>query len=164
MAKRGSVQAELGPEPGAQDSLPFPVCSDDPASSHPTPAPPPPLPQVTLSCASTRGLFSLPPTPHPLPASFWCICPFSPSCSVSLPALINLSTPSPPARQLQTLESKLTSVKFTGDTLSFEEDLVNATVWKLQPTASLQDLHIHSRLEVRRQGPGWPGQETDVEA
>uniref|UniRef100_A0A8C9K250 Adhesion G-protein coupled receptor G1 n=1 Tax=Panthera tigris altaica TaxID=74533 RepID=A0A8C9K250_PANTA len=53
----------------------------------------------------------------------------------------------PASQQLQTLESKLTSVKFTGDTLSFEEDLVNATVWKLQPTASLQDLHIHSRLE-----------------
>uniref|UniRef100_A0ABI7VZZ7 Adhesion G-protein coupled receptor G1 n=1 Tax=Felis catus TaxID=9685 RepID=A0ABI7VZZ7_FELCA len=53
----------------------------------------------------------------------------------------------PASQQLQSLESKLTSVKFTGDTLSFEEDLVNATVWKLQPTASLQDLHIHSRLE-----------------
>lgn len=55
-------------------------------------------------------------------------------------------------------------MKFTGDTLSFEEDLVNATVWKLQPTASLQDLRIHSRREVRSQGPGWSGQETDGEA
>ncbi|XP_007945694.1 adhesion G-protein coupled receptor G1 [Orycteropus afer afer] len=53
-----------------------------------------------------------------------------------------------PARQhLQSLESKLTSVRFTGDTVSFEEDLVNATVWKLHPTASLQDLHLHSRQE-----------------
>lgn len=49
------------------------------------------------------------------------------------------------------MESKLTSVKFTGDTVSFEEDRVNATVWKLQPTAGLQDLHIHSRQEVRGQ-------------
>ncbi|XP_033700984.1 adhesion G-protein coupled receptor G1 isoform X2 [Tursiops truncatus] len=53
----------------------------------------------------------------------------------------------PTARQLQSLESKLTSVNFTGDTVSFEEDLVNATVWKLQPTASLQDLRIHSQRE-----------------
>ncbi|XP_077607429.1 adhesion G-protein coupled receptor G1 [Crocuta crocuta] len=53
----------------------------------------------------------------------------------------------PASQQLRSLESKLTSVKFTGDTLSFEEDLVNATVWRLQPMASLQDLHIHSRLE-----------------
>lgn len=53
----------------------------------------------------------------------------------------------PASQRLQTLESRLTSVKFTGDTLSFEEDLVNATVWKLQPTASLQDLRIHSRRE-----------------
>uniref|UniRef100_A0A452V8N3 Adhesion G-protein coupled receptor G1 n=1 Tax=Ursus maritimus TaxID=29073 RepID=A0A452V8N3_URSMA len=53
----------------------------------------------------------------------------------------------PASQRLQSLESKLTSVKFPGDTLSFEEDLVNATVWKLQPTASLQDLHIHSRRE-----------------
>ncbi|XP_021561470.1 adhesion G-protein coupled receptor G1 isoform X2 [Neomonachus schauinslandi] len=51
------------------------------------------------------------------------------------------------SQRLQSLESKLTSVKFPGDMLSFEEDLVNATVWKLQPTASLQDLHIHSRRE-----------------
>ncbi|XP_010984026.2 adhesion G-protein coupled receptor G1 [Camelus dromedarius] len=53
----------------------------------------------------------------------------------------------PTGQQLQNLESKLTSVRFTGDTVSFEEDRINATVWKLQPTASLQDLHIHSRQE-----------------
>lgn len=45
-----------------------------------------------------------------------------------------------------------------GDTVSFEEDRVNATVWKLQPTAGLQDLHIHSRQEVRC-GLGWGWQE-----
>lgn len=55
-------------------------------------------------------------------------------------------------------------MKFPGDTLSFEEDLVNATVWKLHPTASLEGLHIHSRREVRGQGPGWPGLEADTEA
>uniref|UniRef100_A0A8C8ZVT8 Adhesion G-protein coupled receptor G1 n=1 Tax=Prolemur simus TaxID=1328070 RepID=A0A8C8ZVT8_PROSS len=49
--------------------------------------------------------------------------------------------------QLQSLESKLSSVRFPGDTVSFEEDRINATVWKLQPTAGLQDLHIHSRRE-----------------
>lgn len=51
------------------------------------------------------------------------------------------------SQQLQSLESKLASVRFPGDSVSFEEDLVNATVWKLQPSASLQDLHIHSRQE-----------------
>ncbi|XP_062966554.1 adhesion G-protein coupled receptor G1 [Cynocephalus volans] len=56
-------------------------------------------------------------------------------------------SPRPASQQLQSLESKLTSVRFTGDTVSFEEDRVNATVWKLQPTASLQDLHIHSQQE-----------------
>lgn len=45
-------------------------------------------------------------------------------------------------------------MNFTGDTVSFEEDLVNATVWKLQPTASLQDLRIHSQREVRGQDSG----------
>ncbi|XP_017531138.3 adhesion G-protein coupled receptor G1 isoform X1 [Manis javanica] len=54
---------------------------------------------------------------------------------------------SPARQQLQSLESKLSSVKFTGDTVSFEEDQINATVWKLQPAASLQDLYIHSRHE-----------------
>ncbi|XP_058383881.1 adhesion G-protein coupled receptor G1 isoform X2 [Diceros bicornis minor] len=53
----------------------------------------------------------------------------------------------PPSQRLQSLESKLASVSFAGDTVSFEEDRVNATVWKLQPTAGLQDLHIHSRQE-----------------
>lgn len=52
-------------------------------------------------------------------------------------------------RQLQSLESKLTSVNFAGDTVSFEEDLVNATVWKLPPTAGLEDLQIHSQQQVR---------------
>lgn len=51
-------------------------------------------------------------------------------------------------RQLQNLESKLTSVSFLGDTLSFEENRVNATVWKLPPTAGLEDLQIHSQQEV----------------
>ncbi|XP_069353885.1 adhesion G-protein coupled receptor G1 isoform X7 [Eulemur rufifrons] len=53
----------------------------------------------------------------------------------------------PAGRQLQSLESKLASVRFPGDTVSFEEDRVNATVWKLQPTAGLHDLRIHSRQE-----------------
>ncbi|XP_066098862.1 adhesion G-protein coupled receptor G1 [Saccopteryx bilineata] len=55
----------------------------------------------------------------------------------------------PPAagQQLQSLESKLSSLRFAGDALSFEEDRVNATVWKLPPTAGLQDLHIHSGQE-----------------
>ncbi|ERE79177.1 G-protein coupled receptor [Cricetulus griseus] len=51
------------------------------------------------------------------------------------------------SQQLQSLESKLTSVNFLGDTVSFEEDLVNATVWKLPPTAGLEDLQIHSQKE-----------------
>ncbi|KAL1783938.1 adhesion G-protein coupled receptor G1 [Sigmodon hispidus] len=51
------------------------------------------------------------------------------------------------SQQLQSLESKLTSVNFLGDTVSFEEDLVNATVWKLPPTAGLEDLQIHSQQE-----------------
>ncbi|KAM9191612.1 adhesion G-protein coupled receptor G1 isoform 1-T2 [Dugong dugon] len=53
----------------------------------------------------------------------------------------------PDRHHLQSLESKLTSIRFVGDTVSFEEDRVNATVWKLQPTAGLQDLHLHSRQE-----------------
>ncbi|XP_055001393.1 adhesion G-protein coupled receptor G1 isoform X2 [Sorex araneus] len=55
--------------------------------------------------------------------------------------------PTPVGQQLQDLESKLTSVQFPGDSVSFEEDRVNATVWKLGPAASLQDLHIRSRQE-----------------
>ncbi|XP_037671519.1 adhesion G-protein coupled receptor G1 [Choloepus didactylus] len=53
----------------------------------------------------------------------------------------------PTGQHLQSLESKLSSVRFMGDTVSFEEDGVNATVWKLQPSAGFQDLHIHSRQE-----------------
>uniref|UniRef100_A0A8C3X7H5 Adhesion G-protein coupled receptor G1 n=1 Tax=Catagonus wagneri TaxID=51154 RepID=A0A8C3X7H5_9CETA len=53
----------------------------------------------------------------------------------------------PAGQRLQSLESKLTSVSFTGESVSFEEDRINATVWKLGPTARLQDLHIHSRQE-----------------
>lgn len=37
--------------------------------------------------------------------------------------------------------------------MSFKEDRVNATVWKLEPTAGLQDLRIHSGQEVRAQDP-----------
>ncbi|XP_036201564.1 adhesion G-protein coupled receptor G1 isoform X1 [Myotis myotis] len=61
------------------------------------------------------------------------------------------ATPTHSSQQLQSLESKLTSLRFTGDTVSFEEERVNATVWKLQPTAGLRDLHLHSRQE---EGPG----------
>ncbi|XP_055408061.1 adhesion G-protein coupled receptor G1 isoform X2 [Bubalus kerabau] len=50
-------------------------------------------------------------------------------------------------QQLQSLESKLASVNFTGDAVSFEEERINATVWKLQPAFSPQDLHIHSQRE-----------------
>ncbi|XP_003792625.1 adhesion G-protein coupled receptor G1 isoform X3 [Otolemur garnettii] len=53
----------------------------------------------------------------------------------------------PASQQLQSLESKLSSVRFPGNVVSFEEDRINATVWKLQPTAGLQDLHIHSGQE-----------------
>ncbi|XP_015414442.1 PREDICTED: G-protein coupled receptor 56 [Myotis davidii] len=51
----------------------------------------------------------------------------------------------------QTQKSSLRYERFTGDTVSFEEERVNATVWKLQPTAGLRDLHLHSRQE---EGPG----------
>lgn len=54
------------------------------------------------------------------------------------------------SQHLQSLESKLSSVRFPGDMVSFEEDRVNATVWKLQPTADLRDLYIHSREEEER--------------
>ncbi|XP_014644066.1 PREDICTED: G-protein coupled receptor 56 [Ceratotherium simum simum] len=80
-------------------------------------------------------------------ASFLCTCLSSP-CLPAGPHLPSCThPPPPPARRLQSLESKLASVSFAGDTVSFEEDRVNATVWKLQPTAGLQDLHIHSRQE-----------------
>ncbi|XP_008833104.1 adhesion G-protein coupled receptor G1 [Nannospalax galili] len=55
------------------------------------------------------------------------------------------------SQQLQSLESKLASVNFLGDTVSFEEDRVNATVWKLPPTAGLEDLHIHSQQQEEEQ-------------
>ncbi|XP_004468568.2 adhesion G-protein coupled receptor G1 [Dasypus novemcinctus] len=55
--------------------------------------------------------------------------------------------PTPSGQHLQSLESKLSSVQFTGSKVSFEEDRVNATVWRLPPSAALQDLHLHSRLE-----------------
>ncbi|OWK16559.1 ADGRG1, partial [Cervus elaphus hippelaphus] len=53
----------------------------------------------------------------------------------------------PMGQQLQSLESKLASVNFTGDAVSFEEERVNATVWKLQSDLNPRDLHIHSRRE-----------------
>lgn len=98
--------------------------------------------------------------PYPLSSLFpVSLLPLSRIClSACLDPLHGSHQPSlPPASRLHSLESKLTSVRFTGDTVSFEEDQVNATVWKLQPTAGLQDLHIHSRQEVR-------GQEADVGA
>nr|KAF6318159.1 adhesion G protein-coupled receptor G1 [Pipistrellus kuhlii] len=61
------------------------------------------------------------------------------------------ATPTRSSQQLQSLESKLTSLRFPGDTVSFEEERVNATVWKLQPTAGLRGLHLHSGQE---EGPG----------
>lgn len=61
------------------------------------------------------------------------------------------ATPTRSSQQLQSLESKLTSLRFPGDTVSFEEERVNATVWKLPPTAGLQDLRLHSGPE---EGPG----------
>lgn len=103
-----------------------------------------PSPRLPLSCVSPCGsLLASLDHPPPLPS----------------PRSHHLS---PPARQLQSLESKLTSLRFTGDTVSFEEERVNATVWKLQPTAGLRDLHLHSGQEVRARD--LPGQEADVEA
>lgn len=142
----------------AQDTPdPSPLLSclpDAPASSLP--------PQVILCPALTGLFFSLalsPLSPVPLsclsPASFpGMYLPKSLLCLSACPDPLHGSHRSslPPASQLHSLESKLTSVRFTGDTVSFEEDQVNATVWKLQPTAGLQDLHIHSRQEVRGQG------------
>lgn len=82
--------------------------------------------------------------------------PLAPCLLARVPSLAVI-TLLPPVRQLQSLESKLTSLRFTGDTVSFEEDRVNATVWKLQPTAGLQDLHIHSGQEVRAWDPAGQG-------
>lgn len=129
----------------------FPVCPEAPVSSTSPP-------QVILSGPTLFPVYQ----------------PESPLCSLRLPACWpTWIHPSPPAvissslptasRQLQSLESKLASVNFTGDAVSFEEERINATVWKLQPAFSPQDLHIHSQREVR--GQGWqPGQEADVEA
>ncbi|XP_036607119.1 adhesion G-protein coupled receptor G1 isoform X2 [Trichosurus vulpecula] len=47
------------------------------------------------------------------------------------------------SRHLQRLESKLVGVHFKGDKASFEEEKINATVWKLKP--GVKDLHIHSK-------------------
>lgn len=139
----------------APDPSPLLSCLPDaPASSLP--------PQVILCPALTGLFFTLalsPLSPVPLsclsPASFpGMYLPKSLLCLSACPDPLHGSHRSslPPASQLHSLESKLTSVRFTGDTVSFEEDQVNATVWKLQPTAGLQDLHIHSRQEVRGQG------------
>ena len=148
--------------PGTQSGIaPHPLLSRLLKCSGFLPAPP----QGTLSAPRSWGCFSLfvplfpPPTlfaaylPKSLPLS---PCPRTPRIHTKQQPL------SPPARRLQSLESKLTSVSFTGDSASFEEDRINATVWKLRPTASLQDLHIHARQEVRGHGqqPGW---DADVE-
>lgn len=116
----------------------FPVCAEAPVSS-----------------ASPPQVILLGPTLFPV------YQPELPLCSLHLPACwTTWIHPSPPSiisslpcasRQLQSLESKLASVNFTGDAVSFEEERVNATVWKLQPAFSPQDLHIHSRREVRGQ-------------
>lgn len=149
--ENGSVQAELGP--GCHHPpFSFPVCPNVPASSLPPAG-------HSLRPALIRLLFSLVPSlPSPdslsrLPsASFLCesLLFLLPVCPPGSPPWKS-PTLSPPARRLQSLEAKLTSVRFMGDTMSFEEDRVNATVWKLQRTAGLQDLHIHSRQEVRGQ-------------
>lgn len=143
------TQVELGPGSSPSCPLSFPVCLDVQASS--------PAPAGHALCAALLRLFlSLAPSllsPDPL-------FPRSPSfLSLFLSAFLHpwvlfpdVTYPLfPPARRLQNLESKLTSVRFTGDAVSFEEDRVNATVWKLRPTAGLQDLHIHSQREVRGQ-------------
>lgn len=59
--------------------------------------------------------------------------------------------PSPASHsQLQSLEKKLSSVPFLGDKLSLEEERVNATVWKLHPSAGQGDVHIHSGQETEQ--------------
>lgn len=57
----------------------------------------------------------------------------------------------PIGQQLQNLESKLSTVKFTGDSVSFEEDRVNATVWKLRHSAGQQDMHIHHAQQEKEE-------------
>lgn len=135
-----------------------------------------PDPTPLLSCLPGRPSFPSPSSGHPLSRTRRAVSLSCPLSSLPCPSFLSLCAsfpgvylpksllclsacrdplhgshqPSlPPASQLHSLESKLTSVRFTGDTVSFEEDQVNATVWKLQPTAGLQDLHIHSRQEVR---------------
>ncbi|XP_028931452.1 adhesion G-protein coupled receptor G1 [Ornithorhynchus anatinus] len=48
---------------------------------------------------------------------------------------------------LQSLESKLAAVPFQGERVSFEEENVNATVWKINSSFSPQDLHLNSKME-----------------
>ncbi|XP_068943675.1 adhesion G-protein coupled receptor G1 [Petaurus breviceps papuanus] len=55
-------------------------------------------------------------------------------------------SPTSISRHLQSLESKLVGVHFKGDKASFEEEKINATVWKLRP--GIQDLHIHSKVKM----------------
>ncbi|XP_074054726.1 adhesion G-protein coupled receptor G1 isoform X2 [Macrotis lagotis] len=47
---------------------------------------------------------------------------------------------------LQSLELKLVGVHFKGEKASFEEENINATVWKLKP--GVKDLHIHSKVKM----------------
>ncbi|XP_043844273.1 adhesion G-protein coupled receptor G1 isoform X2 [Dromiciops gliroides] len=56
--------------------------------------------------------------------------------------------PTSVSQHLQSLESKLMSVHFKGDKASFEEEKINATVWKLRP--GIKDLHIHSKAKVEQ--------------
>uniref|UniRef100_A0A8D2HNF5 Adhesion G-protein coupled receptor G1 n=1 Tax=Urocitellus parryii TaxID=9999 RepID=A0A8D2HNF5_UROPR len=111
-------------------------------------------PQNTSLRGATGFTFSFhKPTEKALPNASWDMCDLKRDLGM-LSRLLKqpLKSPRRPSstlasQQLQSLESKLASVSFPGDSVSFEEDLVNATVWKLQPSASLQDLHIHSRQE-----------------
>lgn len=161
-------QTEASPWGGLLHGHRVGQCRQDWAQDSPLPHPSPFLfawtPQLPLSLlrsSSVRyssGCTSLSPPLFSLsclsPAFFPCMyLPKSLLClSACLDPLHGSHQPSlSPASRLHSLESKLTSVRFTGDTVSFEEDQVNATVWKLQPTASLQDLHIHSGQEVRGQ-------------
>ncbi|KAM5263227.1 adhesion G-protein coupled receptor G1 isoform 2-T2 [Ctenodactylus gundi] len=54
------------------------------------------------------------------------------------------------SQQLQSLESKLASVRFPGDAVSLAEERVNATVWKLPPTAGRRGLRVHAGQEAAR--------------
>ncbi|XP_027713731.1 adhesion G-protein coupled receptor G1 isoform X2 [Vombatus ursinus] len=55
-------------------------------------------------------------------------------------------SPTSVSQHLQSLESKLVGVHFKGDKASFEEERINATVWKLRP--GVKDLHIHSKVKM----------------